>query len=160
MQISKHKAVAIEYTLTDNGGTVLDTSEGSEPLLYLHGANNLIPGLEDALEGKTSGEELKVTVEPENAYGNRMEELIQTVPKDRFEDSGNLEVGMRFQASSDHGDTLVTITGISDTDVTVDGNHPLAGQTLNFDVKIVDVREATKEEIDHGHVHGAGGHDH
>ena len=160
MQISKHKAVAIEYTLTDNSGTVLDTSEGTDPLLYLHGADNLIPGLEDALEGKTSGEELKVTVEPENAYGNRMDELIQTVPKDRFEDSDNLEVGMRFHAASDHGETLVTITGITETDVTVDGNHPLAGQTLNFDVKIVDVREATKEEIDHGHVHGAGGHDH
>jgi len=160
MQISKHKAVAIEYTLTNDSGEVLDTSEGQDPLSYLHGAGNLISGLEQALEGKATGDELKVTVSPEDAYGERMDELVQKVPRDRFEGADELEVGMRFQASSDRGDTLVTITEVSDDEVTVDGNHPLAGQTLHFDVKIVDVRDASEEEIDHGHIHGPGGHDH
>jgi len=160
MQISKHKAVAIEYTLTNDSGEVLDTSEGQDPLSYLHGAGNLISGLEQALEGKATGDELKVTVSPEDAYGERMDELVQKVPRDRFEGADELEVGMRFQASSDRGDTLVTIAEVSDDEVTVDGNHPLAGQTLHFDVKIVDVRDASEEEIDHGHIHGPGGHDH
>lgn len=160
MQISKHKAVAIEYTLKNDSGEVIDTSEGQDPLSYLHGAGNLISGLEQALEGKSEGEELKVTVSPEDAYGERMDELVQKVPRDRFEGADELEVGMRFHASSDHGETLVTITDVSDDEVTVDGNHPLAGQTLHFDVKVVDVRDASAEEVEHGHIHGPGGHDH
>jgi len=160
MQISKHKAVSIEYTLTNDSGEVLDTSEGQDPLAYLHGAGNLISGLEQALEGKTTGDEIKVTVAPEDAYGQRVDELVQTVSRDRFEGADELEVGMRFHASTDHGDTLVTITGVTDDEVTVDGNHPLAGETLHFDVKVVEVRDASEEEIDHGHIHGAGGHHH
>jgi len=160
MQISKHKAVAIEYTLTNDAGEVLDSSEGQDPLTYLHGVGNLIPGLEEALEGKTSGDELKVSITPDKAYGERIEQLVQIVPRDRFEDFDNLEVGMHFHASHDHGETMVTITELTDEEVTVDGNHPLAGQTLHFDVKVADVRDATEEEIDHGHVHGPGGHHH
>jgi len=160
MEISKHKAVAIEYTLTNDSGDVLDTSEGQDPLSYLHGAGNLISGLEQALEGKSEGDELKVTVSPEDAYGQRIDELVQKVPRDRFEGADELEVGMRFHATSNHGETLVTITEVSDDEVTVDGNHPLAGQTLHFDVKIVDVRDASPEEVEHGHIHGPGGHDH
>ena len=160
MEISKHKAVAIDYTLTNDSGEVLDSSKGQEPLSYLHGAGNLIPGLEDALEGKNAGDELKVTVSPEEAYGQRIDELIQKVPRDRFEGAEELQVGMRFHASSDHGETLVTITDVSDDEVTVDGNHPLAGLTLHFDVKVVDVRDASEEEVEHGHIHGPGGHDH
>jgi len=160
MQISKHKAVAIEYTLTNDSGEVIDSSEGQDPLSYLHGAGNLISGLEQALEGKSAGDELKVTISPEDAYGERVDELVQIVPRDRFEGADELEVGMRFHASSDHGETLVTITEVTDDEVTVDGNHPLAGETLHFEVKIVDVRDASEEEIDHGHIHGPGGHGH
>lgn len=160
MQITKNKAVAIEYTLTNDAGEVLDSSDGQDPLSYLHGIGNLISGLEEALDGKASGDELKVTISPDKGYGEREEELIQKVPRDRFEDADSLEVGMRFHASSDHGETLVTITGLSDDEVTVDGNHPLAGETLHFEVKVVDVRDATEEELDHGHVHGPGGHNH
>ncbi|MDX5152530.1 MAG: peptidylprolyl isomerase [Acidiferrobacterales bacterium] len=160
MQISKHKAVAIEYTLTNDSGEVIDTSEGQDPLSYLHGAGNLISGLEQALEGKSAGDALQVTISPEDAYGQRVDELVQKVPRDRFDGASELEVGMRFQASSDHGETLVTITEVSDDEVTVDGNHPLAGETLHFDVKVVDVRDASEEEVAHGHIHGPGGHDH
>jgi len=160
MQISKHKAVAIEYTLTNDSGEVIDSSEGQDPLTYLHGAGNLISGLEQALEGKSAGEELKVTISPEDAYGERIDELVQIVPRDRFEGADELEVGMRFHASSDHGETLVTITEVTDDEVTVDGNHPLAGETLHFEVKVVEVRDASEEEVSHGHIHGPGGHDH
>ena len=160
MQISKHKAVAIEYTLTNDSGEVIDTSEGQDPLSYLHGAGNLISGLEQALEGKSAGEELKVTISPEDAYGERIDELIQIVPRDRCEGADELEVGMRFHASSDHGETLVTITEVTEDEVTVDGNHPLAGETLHFEVKVVEVRDASEDEVAHGHIHGPGGHDH
>ena len=160
MQISKHKAVAIEYTLTNDSGEVIDSSEGQDPLTYLHGAGNLISGLEQALEGKSAGEELKVTISPEDAYGERIDELIQIVPRDRFEGADELEVGMRFHASSDHGETLVTITEVTEDEVTVDGNHPLAGETLHFEVKVVEVRDASEDEVAHGHIHGPGGHDH
>lgn len=160
MQISKHKAVALDYTLTDDSGEILDSSKAEDPLSYLHGTGNLIPGLESALEGKKAGDEVKTTVAPDQAYGKRSDEMIQSVPKDQFEKSDKLEVGMRFHSASAQGDTLVTVTEISDDEITIDGNHPLAGLTLHFDVKIIDVRDATKEEIDHGHIHGAGGHNH
>lgn len=160
MQITKHKAVSIDYTLTNDAGEVIDSSKGEDPLAYLHGVGNLIPGLEKALDGKATGDEIQVTIAPEEGYGERVDALVQNVPRDRFEDADALEVGMRFEAESDAGRTLVVITGITDSEVTVDGNHPLAGQTLNFEVKVMDVRDATEEEISHGHVHGVGGHNH
>jgi len=160
MQIVKHKVVTIDYTLTDEEGKVLDTSKDSEPLCYIQGIGNLIPGLETALEGKQAGDALNVSVPPEQGYGERDDKLLVSVPRERFDEAGNVEVGMRFQAPTESGMRVVTVVGIEEENVTVDANHPLAGETLNFDVKVVEVRDATEEEIGHGHVHGPGGHEH
>lgn len=160
MQIAKHTVVSIDYTLTDKAGTVLDTSEGQAPLSYIQGIGNLIPGLEKALEGKTAGETLSVSVAPEEGYGERDDAMMQVVPRDRFESDAQIEVGMRFQAMSEAGPQVVTVVELDDENVTVDANHPLAGETLNFAVTIVDVRAASEEELDHGHVHGPDGHHH
>jgi len=159
MQIAKDKVVTMEYTLTDPEGTTIDTSRGREPLAYLHGAGGIIPGLEAALEGRSSGEHLQVTIAPEDAYGERDERLLQVVPRDRF-DVEDVQVGMQFHAQSDQGVHVVTVVAVTDDEVTVDANHPLAGVTLKFDVEVVDVRDATEEELAHGHVHGPGGHHH
>lgn len=154
MQISQNTVASIDYKLTDGDGQVLDTSEGREPLTYLHGAGNLIPGLESALEGSAPGEEVSVTVDPSEGYGERDENLIQQVPKSAFEGVEQIEAGMRFQATDEQGQgRVVTVTGVQDEEVTVDANHPLAGVPLNFDVNVVEVREASAEEIEHGHVH-------
>lgn len=154
MQIAKDKVVAIDYTLKDDEGSVLDTSEGKQPLTYLHGANNIIPGLERALEGKGAGEEVSVRVEPGEAYGERRDELMQQVPRDMFQGVEELQVGMQFQASGQDGQgTVVTVTAIEGEQVTVDANHPMAGVALNFDVTVREVRDATSEEVEHGHAH-------
>ncbi|OGT20689.1 MAG: peptidylprolyl isomerase, partial [Gammaproteobacteria bacterium RBG_16_57_12] len=137
-----------------------DTSNGREPLSYIHGTGNIIPGLENALEGMVIGDTLKVTIAPENAYGLRNEELTHIVPRSRFENADDLEIGMQFQTMSEHGAQIVTITRIDENDVTVDANHPLAGMPLTFDVAVAEVRNASAEELDHGHVHGPGGHHH
>jgi len=160
MQIGKHKVVSIDYTLTNNDGEVLDTSKGHEPLAYLHGTGFMIPGLENALEGKSAGDSLSVIVEPGDGYGERDEELVKVVERAMFGDIKQLEAGMQFQADTDDGIEVVTVTAIEGDKVTVDGNHPLADTTLNFEVRVVGVRKASQEEIDHGHVHGAGGHQH
>lgn len=160
MNIAKDSVVAIDYTLTNSEGEVIDSSEGGEPMHYLHGAQNIIAGLEAELEGKTAGDELSVDVKSEQAYGKRIEELVQEVPKDAFGELGDIEVGMRFQAETEQGPVPVMVTGLTDTTVTVDGNHPLAGQDLHFEVTIKEVREASAEELEHGHVHGPGGHQH
>jgi FKBP-type peptidyl-prolyl cis-trans isomerase SlyD len=159
MQIAKNSVVTIDYTLTGPDGAVIDTSVGRQPLPYLHGAGNLIPGLEKQLEGKSAGETIKVTVSPEEGYGIRDESLMQTAPKSAFQ-SPNISVGQQFRADSPQGQRVFTVTKIDGDTVTVDGNHPLAGVALNFEVTIKDVREASKEEIAHGHVHGPGGHHH
>jgi len=153
MQIDKHAVVTIDYTLTNEQGEVIDTSKNSQPLAYLHGTGNIIPGLEEALEGKSSGDEVEVSIPPEKAYGEHDEQLKQVVPRDRFEGVEQLEVGMQFQAQTEGGARIVTISGIDGDDVTVDANHPLAGETLHFEVAVRDVREATADEIEHGHVH-------
>jgi len=160
MKVAENAVVVIDYTLTDNSGEVIDSSEGAGPLAYLHGAGNIINGLEDALLGKEAGEQIKATIDPENAYGERHEDMKQDVPKELFGGVDNIEVGMQFQSETDQGPVMVTVVAISDEMVTVDGNHPLAGVQLNFDVTIREVREATQEELEHGHVHGAGGHHH
>lgn len=160
MQIAANTVVTINYTLTDDQGQVIDTSEGREPLAYLQGASNIIPGLEKALEGKSTGDSLKVSVAPEEGYGERSDELVQEVPRNLFENADTIEPGMQFQAQSEAGPQLVTVVGVSDESVTIDANHPLAGTTLNFDVEVVEVREATAEEAEHGHVHGPHGHEH
>ncbi len=154
MQITEHKVVSIDYALTNDEGELIDTSEGSEPLAYLHGVGGIIPGLEQALEGKSSGETFKVSIDPANAYGHRRDELQQVVPREQFGDTPDLQVGMRFRASTESGDQLVmTVVEVGESTVTVDGNHQLAGMTLHFEVTIRDVRDATPEEISHGHVH-------
>ena len=161
MTIATNKAVSIEYTLTNDAGDVIDSSAGGAPLVYLQGAGNIIPGLEKALEGKAVGDELDVTVEPEDAYGEYSAELVSTLNKSMFEGVDQLEVGMQFHASAPDGQMqIVTIRDLDGDDVTVDGNHPLAGQRLNFQVKIINIRDASQEEIAHGHVHGEGGHHH
>ena len=153
MQIEKHTVVTIDYTLTNDQGQVVDTSENNQPLAYLHGTGNIIPGLEEALEGKSSGDEVQVSIPPEKAYGERDDELKQVVPRDRFEGVEQLEPGMQFQAQTEGGVRIVTVSAVEGDDVTVDANHPLAGETLHFEVAVRDVREASSEEIEHGHVH-------
>jgi FKBP-type peptidyl-prolyl cis-trans isomerase SlyD len=160
MNVAKDKVVSIDYTLTDDAGKVLDSSNGREPLAYLHGAGNIIPGLESALEGKGQGDQLNVSIKPTDAYGERDDRMVQAVPRSSFGSVQSIEPGMQFQANTPAGPRVITVVGVEGDQVTVDANHPLAGQTLNFDVKIVNVRDATSAELEHGHVHGAGGHQH
>ncbi len=161
MLIANQHVVAIDYTLSNDAGEVIDSSQGTEPLVYLHGAGNIIAGLENALSGKTVGDELDVSIEPEDAYGEYSAELITNVGREMFEGVEELEVGMQFHASApDGGMQIVTIRDIEGDQVTIDGNHPLAGQQLNFKVKVISVRAASEEELAHGHVHGEGGHQH
>ena len=160
MQISDKMVITIDYTLKDDNGTVLDSStEGN--FAYLHGANNIIPGLENALSGKSAGDEVDVSVSPAEGYGEHNETMIQAVPRDMFDSEQEIQVGMQFHAESPEGEMIVvTVTDVEGDDVTVDGNHPLAGVNLNFGVKVIDIREASEEEIEHGHVHGPGEHHH
>ncbi len=162
MKITDNCAVTLDYTLTDDQGTVLDSSEGRGDFTYLHGASNIVPGLESALTGKGSGDELTVHVEPDQGYGDHIKALIQKVPSEMFETDQEITVGMQFHAQSAEGQmVVVTVTEMDDETITVDGNHPLAGTALNFAVNVIDVRDATEEEIAHGHVHsGDCSHDH
>lgn len=139
MKIAENAAVSIHYTLTNDAGEVLDSSQGQEPLDYIHGSGQIIPGLEAALEGKQVGDTLQVTIAPEDAYGPRHEELIQPVPREAFEGVDDIEPGMQFQAESEEGMQLVTVAAVDETTVTVDANHPLAGETLHFDVEVTSV---------------------
>ena len=156
MQIAKHTVASIHYTLTDNDGNILDSSSGREPLNYIHGIGNLIPGMEEGLEGKAKGAKLNLKVGPEKGYGIKDEKRVQKVPRDAFGDQ-HIEEGMQFQTNRGE---VVTVTHVGLDQITVDANHPLAGIELNFDVEILDVRMATEDEISHGHVHGPGGHHH
>lgn len=161
MTIKDNSAVSFHYSLTDDDGQQLDSSAGKEPLAYLHGAGNIIPGLENALTGKAVGDSMSVAVSAAEGYGEVQKELIQDVPRSSFQGVDVIEVGMQFEAQTGQGGSVpVTVTAVTDEIVTVDGNHPLAGKNLNFDVSIEDVRDATEEEIAHGHVHGPGGHHH
>ncbi len=160
MKIAENSVASFHYTLTDSTGKVLDSSEGQEPLSYLHGAGNIIPGLEQALEGKAVGDKLNVAVNAAQAYGLRDDSLVQELPTTMFSGIEQIEVGMEFHAETEHGLQVVTVTHVEGDQVTIDGNHPLAGVDLNFDVEITEVRAATEEELNHGHAHGAGGHHH
>lgn len=157
MQITDKSAVQIHYTLTNIQGEELDSSRGEAPLAYLHGAGNIISGLEAALTGKSVGDRLTVSIQPEDGYGLVDEAMRQTISKTMF-DGMEIEVGMQFHADVSHGSGIITIIDIDEDDVTIDGNHPLAGETLVFDVEVVDVRPATADELAHGHIHGAGCH--
>lgn len=161
MHISANTVVTIDYTLKDDEGQVIDSSEGGEALAYLHGANNIVVGLETALEGKKAGESVSVKVPPEEGYGVPDAAKVQNLPKEMFSEAGEVVVGAQYYAMGPDGQPLtLTVLEIEDAHILVDANHPLAGQNLNFDVTIVDVREATEEELSHGHVHGPDGHEH
>lgn len=160
MEVAESRVVTLHYTLTNDAGEVLDSSVDGQPLVFLHGAGNIIPGLEKALLGKKAGDKLKVHIAPEDAYGLHEPGLVQTLPRRMFKGVGNLKVGQQLQAQSDHGTRTIVIKAIAGDMVTVDGNHALAGVALNFDVELLEVRAATAEEMSHGHVHGPGGHHH
>ncbi len=160
MQIKENSVVSFHYTLTGKDGQVIDSSEGNQPLTYLHGVGQIVPGLENALLGKLAGEKLDVEVSAEEGYGEHQEYMVQQVPREAFQGVDDIEPGMQFQAQTPQGAMTVTVTAADETTVTVDGNHPLAGQSLFFAVEIVSVRDASDEEITHGHVHGEGGHHH
>jgi FKBP-type peptidyl-prolyl cis-trans isomerase SlyD len=160
MSITQDQVVSIHYTLKDDEGTVIDRSAEGEPLAYLHGRGNLIPGLERELTGKNTGDRLQVRIAPADAYGEYDRALVQRVPRRALKGIADVRVGMRLQAQTPEGAHAVTVTDISGDMVTLDGNHPLAGKNLNFEVEVAGTRAATEEELSHGHVHGAGGHHH
>lgn len=160
MVISKNKVVAIDYTLRNSEGEIIDASAEQEPLVYIQGIGNLIPGLEEMLEGKKVGDSFKAVIPPEKAYGEFDESLVQLIPSKHFAQIPNLEVGMQLQANMDGQVRIVTVTAIEESSVEIDANHPLSGETLDFDVTVKSIREASQEELDHGHVHGEGGHHH
>lgn len=161
MTIEENKVVSIHYKVVDAAtGESIDSSEGAEPLTYLHGAQNVIPGLEKALEGKQVGDEFEVTVAAADAYGEYDEERVQQVPREAFTGVEEIEPGMVFTAQTEQGPVNLVVVEVNENEVTVDANHVLAGKSLKFDVKVETIRDASAEEIEHGHVHGPGGHQH
>lgn len=159
-KITVNKVVSLAYTLRDGDGEIIDQSENGSPLLYLHGAQNIVPGLEEQLEGVAEGESIKASVSPEKGYGPRIGEA-QEVPRNLFPADAELAAGMQVVAHDDEGRQIpFFITGITEDTITVDPNHPLAGETLHFEVTVESLRDATEEEIAHGHPHGSGGHHH
>lgn len=160
MIVEKDKAVSFHYTLKNAEGEQMETSREKDPMSYLHGANNIIAGLEKAMEGHAVNDEFSVTVEPEDAYGVRNEKNVQRVPLKRLKGIGKVSVGQVLNLQTNNGQVQVTVLKVGRFNVDVDGNHPLAGKQLTFDVEIMDIREASEEELEHGHVHGPGGHQH
>lgn len=160
MKAEANSVVIFHYDLTDADGSKVESSRGREPLAILHGAGNVIPGVEAAMEGRGAGERFSVTVPPEQGYGARRENFTQRVPKKYFRDADKLKPGMQTMLSTADGPRVVTVSKVGQTVIDVDLNHPMAGRTLNFDIEIMEVREASEEEKAHGHVHGPGGHDH
>ena len=161
MRISEQKVVTMNYEVADDQGQLIDRSEEGGPLAYIHGNGQLIPGLETALEGRGKGDKVAVDVPPEQGYGERDEEGVQIVARNQFDDSVEIEVGMQFEAQDDDDEhQIVTVAAVDGENITLDTNHPLAGKNLRFEVEILDVRDASAEELSHGHVHGPGGHDH
>ena len=160
MAIAQDSVVTIHYTLKDDAGEVIDSSVDAEPLAYLHGHGNLVPGLERELEGKNVGDKISVTVQPQDGYGEYDKELVERVPRRALQGIANIRVGLRLQMQSPQGPRTVVITQLMGDMVTLDGNHPLAGKALNFEVEITDIRAPTEEELSHGHVHGPGDHHH
>lgn len=157
MQIADQKVVVIHYKLTDSEGQVIDSSEGQEPMPYLHGAANLVPGLEKELTGKAAGDKIKTVVAPEEGYGHKDANLVQELPRSSFGGVDEIKVGMEFHAQTENGMQVVEVIDLSDDTVTIDGNHPLAGVELHFDIEVIEVRDATETELEHGHIHADGG---
>ncbi len=160
MKINANSVASFHYTLKNDAGETLDSSEGQDPLSYLHGAQNIVPGLEKEMEGKSIGDSFSVVVQAAEGYGEIDENLLQELPKSMFAGVENIEAGMEFQAQTEHGVQIIAVTKVEGDSVYVDGNHPLAGQNLHFDIEVTDIRDASQEELDHGHVHGPGGHHH
>lgn len=162
MTIEDQRVVNIHYTLRNTQGEVLDSSEGRAPLAYIQGIGNLIPGLEAELNGKQVGDKIKAVIAPKDAYGEYDEKMLHKVPKSGFRGEGDeqVQVGMQVQVDTGEGHAIATVTAVEGEDVTLDLNHPLAGEELHFDVEIMGVRAATEEELQHGHAHGEGGHHH
>lgn len=160
MQIAERTVASFHYTLSNAAGEVIDSSSGQAPLAYLHGTGQIVPGLEKALDGRAAGDRFEVVVPAADGYGQPNPMLVQVVPREAFQGIGELAVGMAFQANTPQGPMSVAITRIDGDEITVDGNHPLAGQTLHFAIEVTEVREASLEEVLHGHVHGEGGHHH
>ena len=157
LMIGKNSVVSMHYTLKNDDGEVMDTSEGKTPMVYLHGANNLIPGLENELQGKVAGTKFSTTIPPAEAYGEMKPEFVQVVNKSMFEGIESIEPGMSFVAQGEGGmKQQVRVTAVENDDITVDANHPMAGLTLHFEIEVADVREATPQELEHGNVHADG----
>jgi len=157
LTISNNRVISIDYVLSDMQGQIIDSSKEMGPLEYIHGTGHLIPGLEKALDGKVAGENIKATIQPAEGYGEIRPEMVQTIPRSHFDSEGEIEIGMQFTANTDDGRIVLRVVKVTGDDVVVDGNHPLAGVALNFDVNIVSVREASPEELRHGHIHGGAG---
>lgn len=160
MTITQDSVVTIHYTLKDDTGAVIDSSAGGEPLAYIHGHGNIVPGLERELTGRNAGDKVSVRVPPADGYGEYDKELVQSVPRRALRGIKEVQPGMHLHAQTEQGPRTVTVTRVAGDMVTLDGNHPLAGKNLNFDVEVAEVRDATSEELAHGHVHGPGGHHH
>jgi FKBP-type peptidyl-prolyl cis-trans isomerase SlyD len=157
MKIAENKVIIMHYAVSDSEDTLIDSSYDHKPLAVIHGTGYLIQGLEDALIGHQAGDKFEVEVAPEQAYGERFDDYVQTVPKAMFESIEDLAVGSQLRATTDDGEQTVIVIDVQDDEITVDGNHPLAGIALKFDVDILEVRDATEDELTHGHVHGEGG---
>ncbi|NRB23026.1 peptidylprolyl isomerase [Shewanella sp.] len=160
MSIKKDMVVQFKYTLRDEKDEVLETNKDLDPIAYLHGHNNMMPGVEDSIEGKEVGESFSVTLAPETTYGVRNEDAIQRVSVKHLQGAKKWTVGMRALLDTDQGQRQVTIVKMGKFMATVDVNHPLAGRELTFDIEIIEARDATDEELAHGHAHGTGGHHH
>jgi FKBP-type peptidyl-prolyl cis-trans isomerase SlyD len=160
VEAAKDRVVVMEYSLKDDKGNLIDSSEGQGPLAFIQGLGHIIPGLERIIEGKKAGDKFEAIIAAKDGYGEYNPQMIQKIPKSQFQDGEKLEEGMQFEVETEWGPALLTVTEIEGEEVTVDGNHPLAGVGLHFDIEIVEVREATEEELAHGHVHGKGGHQH
>ncbi len=152
MEIADRCVASFNYKLTDDEGQVIDSSEGRAPLAYLHGAGNIVPGLEKELSGKTVGDSFKAKIPPELGYGQHNEAMVQELPSEAFQGVDEVKPGMQFQAQSPQGPLNVVVTKVAEDAITVDGNHPLAGKTLHFDVEVTEVREATSVELEQGQV--------
>lgn len=158
--MSQARVVSIHYTLTDDAGTVLDSSRDGEPLSYLEGASNIIPGLEKELLSSKPGEKKVVKVAAKDAYGEKRDDMVVKVPRAQFPADVKLKEGDRFRSGPDHHAPIFTVVSVIGDEITLDGNHPLAGKALSFDVEVTAVRAASDEEVAHGHAHGEGGHHH
>jgi FKBP-type peptidyl-prolyl cis-trans isomerase SlyD len=153
MTVANNKVVEIHYVLKDRDGELIDSSEGQTPLAYIHGIGNIIPGLEKELEGKNIGDKVKAVIPPAQGYGEYEEKMVHKIPKENFKDQSQIKIEAQFRVEMEDGPRIATITQIEENDVTVDMNHPLAGEELHFDVEVMAVRDATDEELSHGHVH-------